>query len=106
MGRLDFRVFFDLIFSLLTKWRFCAFLVLIAGVPFLLAGTRFLTASVFEACGFPPRVSLLTTDLVIFFLASLLLSSFLEGHSLFPDLAEIATPFRTLAEALQTAGLR
>ncbi|MDH7578177.1 MAG: hypothetical protein QHH75_10255 [Bacillota bacterium] len=105
MDRLNFRTLTDFLLSFLAGRGFCFFFVLIVGAPFLLAGVCLLAAGVFEACGFPPRVSLLTTDLVVFFLASLLLFSFLNGRCVLPDFASIATPFETLAEALRTAGL-
>jgi hypothetical protein len=105
MDRLNFRTLSDFLLSFLAGRGFYVFFVLIVGGPFLLAGARLLAAGVFEACGFPPRVSLLTTDLVVFFLASLLLFSCLNGRCVLPDFASITTPFETLAEALRTAGL-
>lgn len=79
---------------------------LIFTLPFLLAGARYFVAGVFGACGVPPRVSWMTSDVVLFFLASIVLFGILNGHSFLPDLGSILNPFRELAMAIQCAGLR
>lgn len=69
-------------------------------------GLRFFVAGIFGACGVPPRVSWMTSDMVLFFLVSIVLFGALNGHAFLPDLGSIINPFRDLALAIQYAGLR
>lgn len=74
--------------------------------PFVLAGTRFMVAGVFSACGMPGRVSCMTTDMVIFFLAALLFFSMLDKQGMYlPGFSAIIAPLEMLANAIQNAGL-
>lgn len=79
---------------------------LLFALPFLLAGVRFFVAGVFGACGVPPRVSWMTSDMVLFFLVSIVLFGALNGHAFLPDFGNILNSFRELALAIQYAGLR
>lgn len=79
---------------------------LLFALPFLLAGVRFFVAGIFGACGVPPKISWMTSDMVLFFLVSLILFGALNGYAFLPDLGSIINPFRELALAIQYAGLR
>lgn len=74
-------------------------------LPLLFVVVKYMVAGVFGACGVPARISLLTSDVVMFFLLSLLVFSALNGHLGLPDLSSVAAPFRELTEAIRCAGL-
>lgn len=74
-------------------------------LPLMLAGSRVFVTGIFGACGIPPRISWITSDMVLFFLVSILLFGAMNGHTALPDLGSLLNPFKELASAIQYAGL-